>query len=70
MENLKQYSKAIVAAIGLLLVILTSLQGVMGDDLPSWVPILIAVLTSVSVYLAPNRQATDTEVAQHDSPST
>lgn len=70
LSSLSRYWKTIIAVVGLTLTVLTSLEPVWGDNLPSWVPVAIAVLTSVSVYLKANTppagQPADPNVSETD----
>lgn len=49
-----RYWKTIIASVGLAGTVLTSLTPLWGDDVPDWVPVAIAVLTAVGVYLKAN----------------
>lgn len=65
-----RYWKSIIAAVGLALTLLTSLEPVWGDNVPSWVPVAISVLTAAGVYLKANTppagQPADPTVSETD----
>lgn len=51
---MSRYWKAVISAIGLLTVVLTSLDAAWGDAAPDWLPVVVAVVTAVAVYLKAN----------------
>lgn len=48
------YWKAVTAGAGLLATVLTAVQPALGGEVPSWVPVVIAVATTVAVWRVPN----------------
>jgi hypothetical protein len=54
MNRLARYWKAIGAALGMIVTLIISLQPVLGDHVPAWVPVLTGALTVVAVWWVKN----------------